>query len=79
MHTLPSRTRTRARIEGEDMTAEGEKVSARGVMSGTHQAEFQGIASTDRKAGAEARAIDILCIANGKRSWSTGGARRQPR
>ncbi|MDQ3863753.1 MAG: ester cyclase [Actinomycetota bacterium] len=61
-----------ARIEVEDIIAEGDKVSARVAMSGTHQAEFQGIAPTGRRV--QVRAIDIFRIANGKivEHWGHG-------
>lgn len=59
-------------IEVEDMIAEGDKVSARVAMSGTHQGEFQGIAPTGKQV--QVRAIDIFRIANGKivEHWGHG-------
>ncbi len=61
-----------ARIEVEDMIAEGDKVTARVAMSGTHQGEFQGIAPTGNQV--QVRAIDIFRIANGKivEHWGHG-------
>ncbi len=61
-----------ARIEVEDMIAEGDKVSARVVMSGTHQGKFEGIAPTGKQV--QVRAIDIFRIANGKivEHWGHG-------
>ena len=56
----------------EDMIAEGDKVTARVAMSGTHQGEFQGIAPTGNRV--QVRAIDIFRIANGKivEHWGHG-------
>jgi steroid delta-isomerase-like uncharacterized protein len=48
----------------EDVIAEGDKVVARGTMSGTHQGEFMGIPATGKKVSFGA--IDILRITNGK-------------
>ena len=61
-----------ARIEVEDMITEGDKVTARVAMSGTHQGEFQGIAPTGIQV--QVRAIDIFRIANGKivEHWGHG-------
>ena len=60
------------RIEVEDMIAEGDKVTARVAMSGTHQGEFQGIAPTGKQV--QVRAIDIFRIANHKivEHWGHG-------
>ena len=51
-------------IAVEDVMAEGDKVTARVTMRGTHQGEFQGIAPTGRRV--EVRAIDMFRIENGK-------------
>jgi predicted ester cyclase len=61
-----------AHIEVEDMIAEGDKVTARVTMSGTHQGEFQGIAPTGNRV--RVRAIDIFRIANSKivEHWGHG-------
>jgi steroid delta-isomerase-like uncharacterized protein len=48
----------------EDVIAEGDRVVARGTMSGTHQGEFMGIPATGKKVSFGA--IDILRITNGK-------------
>ena len=60
------------RIEVEDMISEGDKVTARVTMSGTHQGEFQGIAPTGNRV--QVRAIDIFRIMNGKivEHWGHG-------
>src|SRR5215204_4645614 len=61
-----------ARIEVEDMIAEGEKVTARVAMSGTHQGEFQSIGPSGKRV--QVRAIDIFRVANGKvvEHWGHG-------
>jgi steroid delta-isomerase-like uncharacterized protein len=48
----------------EDVMAEGDRVTARVVMRGTHQGEFQGFAPTGKQV--EVRAIDMFRISNGK-------------
>jgi steroid delta-isomerase-like uncharacterized protein len=48
----------------EDVMAEGDRVTARIVMRGTHRGEFQGIAPTGKSV--EVRAIDMFRISNGK-------------
>lgn len=48
----------------EDLVAEGEKVSVRLTVRGTHRGVFQGIPSTDRRV--EWAGISILRIADGK-------------
>jgi predicted ester cyclase len=48
----------------EDVMAEGDRVTARVVMRGTHQGEFQGLAPTGKRV--EVRAIDMFRISNGK-------------
>jgi steroid delta-isomerase-like uncharacterized protein len=48
----------------EDVMAEGDKVTARVTMRGTHQGEFQGIAPTGKRV--EVRAIDMFRISDGK-------------
>ena len=52
------------RITVEDMIAEGDRVSARVTMRGTHQGEFQGIAPTGKRV--QVKTIDIFRIADGK-------------
>jgi len=51
-------------ISIEDVMAEGDRVTARVTMRGTHRGEFQGIAPTGK--GVEVRAIDIFRIREGK-------------
>ncbi len=51
-------------ITVEDVMAEGDRVSARVVMRGTHRGEFQGIAPTGKHV--EVRAIDMFRIREGK-------------
>ncbi len=51
-------------ISIEDVMAEGDRVTARVTMRGTHRGEFQGIAPTGKRV--EVRAIDMLRISNGK-------------
>jgi steroid delta-isomerase-like uncharacterized protein len=51
-------------ITVEDVMAEGDRVSARVVMRGTHRGEFQGIAPTGKRV--EVRAIDMFRIREGK-------------
>ena len=51
-------------IAVEDVMAEGDKVTARVTMRGTHSGEFQGIAPTGRRV--EVRAIDMFRIEGGK-------------
>jgi predicted ester cyclase len=48
----------------EEVMAEGDRVTARVVMRGTHQGEFQGLASTGKRV--EVRTIDMFRISNGK-------------
>ena len=48
----------------EEVMAEGDRVTARVVMRGTHQGEFQGLAPTGKRV--EVRAIDMFRISNGK-------------
>jgi len=48
----------------EDMVAEGDKVTVRGTMSGTHKGEFMGLAATDKQVAVGM--IEILRIAGGK-------------
>ncbi len=50
-------------ITVEDVMAEGDRVTARVVMRGTHRGEFQGIAPTGKRV--EVRAIDMFCIREG--------------
>jgi steroid delta-isomerase-like uncharacterized protein len=59
-------------IAVEEVMAEGDKVTARVTMRGTHQGEFQGIAPTGRRV--EVRAIDIFRIEDGKivEHWGHG-------
>ena len=60
------------RITVEDVIAEGDRVSARVTMRGTHQGEFQGIAPTGKRV--QVKAIDIFRIADGKivEHWGHG-------
>ena len=51
-------------ISIEDVMAEGNRVTARVTMRGTHRGEFQGIAPTGK--GVEVRAIDMFRIREGK-------------
>ena len=51
-------------ISVEDVMAEGDRVTARVTMRGTHQGEFQGIARTGKRV--EVRAIDMFRIEDGK-------------
>ena len=48
----------------EDMIAEGDKVSARFTMRGTHKGEFRGIAPTGKEV--TMTGIDIICLTEGK-------------
>ena len=48
----------------EDVLAEGDRVSARVTMHGTHRGEFQGIAPTGKRV--EVRAMDMFRIREGK-------------
>ena len=48
----------------EDLIAEGEKVSARVKVTGTHTGEYQGLAPTGKKIAI--RSVDIWRIVNGK-------------
>jgi predicted ester cyclase len=66
-----------ARIEVEEMIAEGDKETARMAMSrtqsGTHQGQFQGIAPTGKRV--PVRVMDIFRIAKDKivEHWGHGG------
>ncbi len=51
-------------VNVEEMVAEGEKVVARVIMSGTHQGEFMGIAPTGNQM--TITGIDIVRITEGK-------------
>lgn len=51
-------------IRIEDVMAEGDWVTARVTMRGTHRGEFQGIAPTGKRV--EVRAIDMFRIEDGK-------------
>jgi predicted ester cyclase len=51
-------------VSVEDVMAEGDRVTARVTMRGTHQGEFQGIAPTGKRV--EVKAIDIFHIKDGK-------------
>jgi predicted ester cyclase len=46
------------------MIAEGDKVSARFTMRGTHKGEFQGIAPSGREVTVSG--IDMICLSEGK-------------
>ena len=48
----------------EDVMAEGDRVTARVTMRGTHRGEFQGISPTGKRV--EVRAIDMFRISEGK-------------
>ncbi len=56
----------------EDVMAEGDRVTARVTMRGTHRGEFQGIAPTGKRV--EVRAIDMFRIEDGKivEHWGHG-------
>ncbi len=51
-------------ISIEDVMAEGDRVTARVTMRGTHRGKFQGIAPTGKRV--EVRAIDMFRIEGGK-------------
>ena len=51
-------------ITVEDIMAEGDRVTARVTMRGTHSGEFQGIAPTGKRV--EVKAIDMFRIEDGK-------------
>ena len=51
-------------VSVEDVMAEGDRVTARVTMRGTHQGEFQGIAPTGKRV--EVKAIDMFHIKDGK-------------
>ncbi len=51
-------------IAVEDLMAEGDRVTARVTMRGTHSGEFQGIAPTGKRV--EVKAIDMFRIEGGK-------------
>ena len=51
-------------IAVEDVMAEGDRVTARVTMRGTHSGEFQGIAPTGKRV--EVKAIDMFRIEGGK-------------
>ena len=51
-------------ISVEDVMAEGDRVTARVTMRGTHSGQFQGIAPTNKRV--EVKAIDIFRIKDGK-------------
>ena len=51
-------------VSVEDVMAEGDRVTARVTMRGTHRGEFQGIAPTGKRV--EVRAIDMFRIREGK-------------
>jgi predicted ester cyclase len=48
----------------EDLVAEGDRVTARVTMRGTHQGVFQGLAPTGKQV--EVRAMDMFRISDGK-------------
>ena len=48
----------------EDMIAEGDKVTIRGTIVGTHKGDFMGIAPTGKQVAV--RTIDVVRIAGGK-------------
>lgn len=53
-----------ARMNVDDMIAEGEKVSVRATMSGTHRGEFMGIAATGKRVNVPLS--DYMRLENGK-------------
>jgi steroid delta-isomerase-like uncharacterized protein len=55
----------------EDMSAEGDRVSVRMTVTGTHQGTFQGIAPTGKKV--TIAAFEIVRIQNGKIAEHWGG------
>ena len=59
------------RIDAQDVIAEGDKVVARVIMSGTHRGEYMGMAPTGKTFNISA--IDIVRFANGKvaEHWGT--------
>lgn len=52
------------KVEVKDLIAEGDKVTARIVLTGTHKGEFNGIPATGQKVSFDA--IDIIKFSNGK-------------
>ena len=52
------------RCRVEDMTADGDKVWARGVLSGTHEGEFMGVQPTGNRVKFEV--MDIVRFENGR-------------
>ena len=59
-------------ISVEDVMAEGDRVTARVIMRGTHRGEFQGIAPTCKRV--EVKAMDMFRVSNGKivEHWGHG-------
>lgn len=53
-----------ARMNVDDMIAEGEKVSVRATMTGTHRGEFMGIAATGKRVNVPLS--DYMRLENGK-------------
>jgi len=52
------------KVEIYDQIAEGDKVTTRKALIGTHTGDFMGIAATNRKV--TINVIDIVCVRNGR-------------
>lgn len=59
------------KVTVEDILAEGDRVAARAVFSGTHQGDFQGIPATGKKVAVPA--IDLARFEDGKLVEHWGG------
>ena len=64
----------------EDVIAEGDKVVSRWTVTGTHQAEFMGIAATGRRVSVTGMSLDVMAngqIVEGFDAWDALGLHRQ--